>query len=188
MKWFVQVNLRMILRPHKWFESELLDSLIEFVNLLREEHLVQKFVDVPPLCRQQHAVIGQDAQTGASVTDGLHGIFYLIQTTCQQHNTHKLRPSPNDKKSTFTIIRTHEKNNQIVDMRALTLWREDGRPWVISPRLLNKTKTMWIIVIRTCSKSILNCIKNRWIKSTNAATLTIMPLNKMNPANRRKYA
>lgn len=95
------------------------DSLIEFVNLLREEHLVQELVDVPPLCRQQHAVFGQDAQTGASVTDGLHGIFYLIQTACQQHNTQ--RPFTSDKKSSFRLI-PHNKNNKRADMGALTLW------------------------------------------------------------------
>lgn len=53
--------------------------LVNFVDLIREKHVIKEFVCVAALSRQHYAVIGQDAQAGASVADGLHGILHLVQ-------------------------------------------------------------------------------------------------------------
>lgn len=57
-------------------------SLIELVDLLREEDLVKQLVDVASLCCQQHSIICQDPQTCSSMTDCFHGVLHLIQAPC----------------------------------------------------------------------------------------------------------
>lgn len=55
--------------------------LINFVDLIRKKNVIKEFVGVAPLSRQHYPVVGQDAQTGASMTNGLHGILHLVQAT-----------------------------------------------------------------------------------------------------------
>lgn len=59
----------------------LVNLLVQFVDLLRKNGSVQQLVGVATLGSQQNAVSGQDAQAGASMGNGLHRIFDLIQST-----------------------------------------------------------------------------------------------------------
>ena len=51
--------------------------VVQFVDLLRVEDLVQQLIRVPPLSRQHDAVVGEDSKTGASVSNGFHGVLHL---------------------------------------------------------------------------------------------------------------
>lgn len=53
--------------------------VVELVDFLREKNLVQKFVCVSLLSRQEDSVVCQDAQTSSGVAYGLHGVLHLVQ-------------------------------------------------------------------------------------------------------------
>lgn len=55
--------------------------LVNFVDLIGEEHIIEEFVGVASLGCQYYAVVGQDAEAGAGMTNGLHGILHLVQST-----------------------------------------------------------------------------------------------------------
>ena len=55
--------------------------LVEFINLFGKVDLVEQFVCVAFFGGQNDAVIGQDAQTGAGMRDGLQRVFNLVQAT-----------------------------------------------------------------------------------------------------------
>ena len=53
--------------------------LVQVVDLLRVESLVQELVGVSSFGSQEDAVLGQHAEAGAGVTDGLHGVLHLVE-------------------------------------------------------------------------------------------------------------
>ena len=61
--------------------SSLLLLLMKFVNLFRNERLVQQLVCVSSFGSQNNSVVGQNAETRAGMADRLHRIFDLIEAT-----------------------------------------------------------------------------------------------------------
>ena len=57
------------------------NSLVKFVNLFREDDIVQELVDVLSFSRKQDSVRSQYTQTRPRVVDGLYRILHLVQST-----------------------------------------------------------------------------------------------------------
>jgi len=57
------------------------------MHLLRISiHVSFQFVCAAALGGQEDAVLGQDAQAGAGVRDGLHGVLHLVQTALRRED------------------------------------------------------------------------------------------------------